>query len=110
MTVEQIAKHFERQETSIGVTTIYRNLDKLRASGKIRKYMIDGISGACYQYIEEPSAGGDHFHMKCEVCGELHHLQCGTIQELSSHVADEHAFEINPAKTVFYGICDKCKK
>jgi Fur family ferric uptake transcriptional regulator len=110
VTVEQLAKHFDGSGTSIGLTTIYRNLDKLLSSGKIRKFVIDGISGACYQYVGEQFSGGEHFHLKCEICREVYHLQCGAIEEISSHVAEEHAFQINPIKTVFYGICDKCRE
>lgn len=109
LTVEQIANYFEEQNQSIGMTTIYRNLDKFVSQGKIRKYVIDGISGACYQYQEDVSLCGEHFHLKCEVCGELFHLQCESLDELSSHVALEHTFRINPTKTVFYGICQRCQ-
>lgn len=110
VTVEHIFRHFENQGIPIGLTTIYRNLEKLLTSGKIRKYTLDGTSSACYQYAEEPPSDGDHFHLKCEACGELFHLQCETLQTLHRHVASEHAFQINQAKTVFYGTCHQCSK
>ena len=109
VTVEQIAAHFEKEEINIGVTTIYRHLDKLVAGGEVRKYIIDGVAGACYQYAaDEPEPDRDHFHLKCESCGQLFHLQCDMLDELARHVAQEHDFQINPMKTVFYGKCEAC--
>ena len=62
VTAAQIVAHFEKNELPIGRTTVYRNLDKLTESGKIRRYITDGISGACYQYVEDENCHS-HFHL-----------------------------------------------
>ena len=108
VTVEQIANYFQENQISIGLTTIYRNLDKLLAGGKIRKYNIDGISGASYQYVYGMDEQCNHIHFKCEDCGDMIQLNCKKFDELGNHVEDEHEFRINPIKTVFYGTCKKC--
>lgn len=108
VTVGQIVKHFENAGIAVGLTTIYRHLDKLVERGKVQKYTIDGVSGACFQYIQAQEACETHIHLKCEACGTLLHLQCGLLREVQKHVGEEHTFAINPMKTVFYGKCASC--
>jgi Fur family ferric uptake transcriptional regulator len=73
---------------------------------KVRRYNLEGE--ACYQYIDESGGCREHFHLKCEKCGTLIHLECAVLNDTADHVRREHRFEINPFKTVFYGICKNC--
>ena len=108
VTAAQIALHFEKEGIPIGRTTIYRQLDKLTENGKLRRYVTDGASGACYQYAGSKETGGAYLHLKCEGCGELLHLECEALDDLERHVFSDHAFRINALKTVLYGKCDVC--
>ena len=108
VTAAQIEEHFINEGAPIGRTTIYRHLDKLEETGKVRKYITDGMSGACYQHSENKDGCRFHFHLKCENCGELQHVECDELNELQRHILDDHAFEINALKTVFYGKCRNC--
>ena len=111
ITASQIVTHFAAQDVSIGRTTVYRHLNQLTESGKLRRYTIDGsASGACYQYTgsEDSEHCCTHLHLKCEGCGELLHLECHSLHALEKHVRDEHAFEINATKTFLYGRCNDC--
>jgi Fur family ferric uptake transcriptional regulator len=108
VTVHQILRHFEDEGADIGQTTIYRHLEKLAEDGKVRKYVLSEGKSACYQYINQ-EACREHFHLKCEVCGGLIHLDCDFLNVIQRHVRENHDFEINMLKTVFYGKCEKCK-
>ena len=110
VTAAQIAEYFKNEDAPIGRTTIYRHLDKLEETGKVRKYITDSISGACYQHINNGENCNSHFHLKCENCGELQHIECDVLSELRHHILDEHAFEVNALKTVLYGKCVNCLK
>ena len=44
VTVNQISDNFAQQGTPVGVTTIYRHLEKLLEEGFIRKYTVDGAT------------------------------------------------------------------
>jgi Fur family ferric uptake transcriptional regulator len=107
VTAAQIAEFFEKGENRIGRTTVFRSLDKLTESGKVRRYITDGTSGACYQYAEDENCHS-HFHLKCEDCGKLLHLECDKLNGLENHISSSHAFRINMMKTVFYGTCGNC--
>ena len=110
-TAEDVRAHFEAKKISIGIATIYRQLEKLVAEGKIQKYFIDDHSAACFEYSgEDCNQNEKHFHLKCELCGRLIHLECEELKELGGHLKTEHGFVINPLRTVFYGLCTDCAK
>ncbi len=109
VTVNQIAKHLKEQGRSVGTTTIYRHLDKFQKEGIVQKIVLDGNSGAYYQYIAGESGNKDcQFLLKCENCGEITNMGCSHMQELYMHVLEEHNFNVNPYRTMFYGVCGKC--
>jgi Fur family ferric uptake transcriptional regulator len=108
VTASQIAMHFGAEDSSVGLTTVYRHLEKLSKDGKVRKYTMDDSSAACYQYAGESDNHDERFHLKCEICGALTHLQCDTLEQIKEHVYETHSFQINPSKTVFYGTCQNC--
>lgn len=94
----------------VGKATIYRHFERLEKEGLLIKYApVDGAS-ACYQYA--PASGKEllHYHMKCERCGKLFHLDCSFLNQISDHFSEHHKFELNKFKTVFYGICSECRK
>lgn len=96
---------------AIGSATVYRQLEKLEAQGLVRRYALDDRGSACWQYAGAEAKAGtcrNHFHLKCTVCGTLVHLNCDHLHEIAHHVAAEHDFIIDPARTVFYGICGAC--
>lgn len=107
VTIQQIAAHLQEREEKVGLTTIYRNLDKLVEEKEIAKVTIEGISGTCYRYLphEEESV---FFYMKCEQCGNLVNIECPELGRMYHHLSEDHHIWINPGKTMFYGICDKC--
>ena len=108
VTAAQIAEHFECENVPIGRTTIYRHLDKLVGDGLLRRYITDGISGACYQHVDSDENCRVHMHLKCEDCGKLQHLDCDALNDIERHFLDKHAFTINAMKTVLYGKCGNC--
>lgn len=110
VTVGQISEHLELEDNHVGTTTIYRHLDKLLEQGLVRKYTVDGTTSACFQYAARGDGCREHFHLKCEQCGRLIHLNCDHAAKMCSHIFDEHGFRVDLFRTVFYGICSECTK
>jgi Fur family ferric uptake transcriptional regulator len=108
VTIPQMARYFEEANEPVGHTTIYRRLEKLAAGGKIRKFVLHDEKTTCYQYVDEGARCREHFHLKCEVCGGLFHVDCDFLDKIEKHLARTHGFQINLLKTVFYGTCGKC--
>lgn len=109
VTVVEIEKYLKEKNCSVGVTTIYRHLEKLEQDGVVARINVEKQQGACYQYVMEDE-NDDCFYIECEKCGEVSRMECHHLSELYHHVNDDHHFSINPKKTVFYGRCSKCAK
>ena len=88
VSVQEIAENLPEK---VGISTIYRQLEKLEARGLVRKYVNDG-EPACYQYAEDGTPGcHGHLHLKCGECGRLIHLECEEFDRLAEHLfRDQH--------------------
>ena len=92
----------------VGLTTIYRLIDKLVSDGLVNKY-IDDNNITYYQYLEKCNHN-NHFYLKCEICKNMKHIDCDCINELYNHIKNEHKFKLNKDKIIINGICQKCSK
>ena len=112
VTVADICDYFKEKGIAVGMTTVYRQLDKMVGEGLVAKYVIDGNSSACFEYTGDSSheCKEQMYHCKCEKCGKLIHLQCSEVENLAQHIKEHHGFNLNPLRTVFYGICSDCQK
>lgn len=110
ITAGDAAEYFKKQGSSIGQSTIYRQLESLVDEGIVNKYIIDANSPACFEYVGADSHEEAEicFHCKCEKCGKLIHLHCDELEEIQEHLYAEHRFRMDPLRTVFYGFCDEC--
>lgn len=105
VSVQEIA---ETLPMKVGVSTIYRQLEKLEEQGLVRKYINDG-EPACYQYAGDGVQGcRGHLHLKCSACGRLIHLECEEFDRLAEHLMAEHGFRTDPLRTSICGICKDC--
>ena len=110
ITAGDVCEYFKSQGAPIGQSTVYRQLESLVDEGLINKYIIDGNSPACFEYVGEGSHRDAEvcFHCKCKKCGKLIHLQCDELEEIQTHLFTEHCFKMDPKRTVFYGLCEDC--
>ena len=92
----------------IGLTTIYRLVDKLVNDGRLNKY-IGNDNVTYYQYLEECHEE-NHFYLKCDHCGGLIHVDCDCVMELSLHIVSYHHFRPTKDNFIIHGICDECRK
>ena len=110
ITANDVCEYLKQQGSSIGKSTVYRQLESLVEEGVIKKYIIDVNSPACFEYVgegecEEPETC---FHCKCEKCGKLIHMHCDELNEIQFHLYAEHMFKLDPTRTVLYGFCEQC--
>lgn len=99
---------YEELEGIVGLTTIYRLIDKLVSDGTINK-TIDENNVTHYTYLEKCDKH-NHFYLKCNSCGSIIHIDCDCIDELTNHILNEHNFKLNKENIIINGICKKCSK
>ena len=90
----------------VGLTTIYRLVDKLVIDKVLNKYIASN-NVTYYEYLKKCNHE-NHFYLKCIKCSNLIHIDCDCIKELESHILDEHKFNMNHENIIINGICSKC--
>lgn len=112
VTVNEICEHFRSRGIAVGTTTIYRHLEKMVEDGRVAKYIIDGTSAACFEYIADGHECCEPvcFHCKCERCGKLIHLECDELVGIGRHLIADHGFKLDSRRTIFYGLCGDCQE
>lgn len=108
VTVDFLLQEIEKDHLDISRATLYRYLDLLVGSGVLKKISVDDKTPSCYQLCEHEDH--NHFHLVCEKCGKLIHLDCDKIDELIEHIELDHGFKVNPSRVVLYGLCPECRK
>lgn len=92
-----------RRQASIGVSTVYRALDRLCAAGLIHAVRVPGTTSVLY----EPARTG-HAHFLCAGCGGVadidYDVPAGDIAGLNAR----HGLAIRSAVLTFSGLCGSC--
>lgn len=111
LTAADVCRQLREQGVAMGQSTVYRQLESLVDEGVVNKYVLDGSSSACFEYVGADSHGDGEvcFHCKCEKCGKVIHLHCDALERVQQHLREHHQFTIDPMRAVFYGLCDECK-
>lgn len=103
-TAEALLEFLKRDDSNVGMTTLYRNLNQLADAGLIKK--IDGL---------EPSAHFDHntfehYHFICEKCKKVYDIPSSVAPDLVKNTTEATGFNITSHDIVFHGICSECKR
>ena len=106
LSAQELAEELRREGFSVGLATIYRQLERLEEAGVVHK--VNTESGAFYLYCSHGEGRRDCFLLKCEKCGCIRHLDCSHLQILYDHLEQDHHFRINPRRTLFLGLCEEC--
>lgn len=108
LSASDIAKNEEVAKSGIGLATIYRSLEFLESQNKIKRFSDENGRKSFWQWTNGNEKCDSHYHLKCEKCGKIVHLDCGLVHELDEHMLSEHQFRMDRSKTVFYGLCENC--
>ena len=111
MTAGQVLDQLREKGLTIGFSTVYRQLDRLVEEGAVNKYIVDAVTGACYEFKGEHGGESGYVHCQCEKCGKLVHLERARIEAAMQSLAGagDGGFELDCTRTLFYGICRDCR-
>lgn len=104
-TVKDIYNHLNKK---VGLTTIYRLIDSLVNDGYLTKE-IGNDNNTYYQYINKCEEE-NHFYLKCISCGQLIHVDCSFVEELSNHIISHHKFKLSKDHIIINGLCEECQR
>jgi len=104
--------HVKRAGLTMGLATVYRNLEFLKDQGLIKRYQF-GEGRAKYELSSEEE---HHHHLICTGCLEVRDYsefverELKLIQDIQRELSDKYDFEIDSHQLHFYGECNSCRK
>lgn len=103
-TAEALLAFLKDENSNVGFTTLYRNLNQLAEAGLIKK--IDGLeSSAHFDHNTH-----EHYHLICEECKKVFDIPADVAPDLVKNTQSATGFDIINHDIVFHGICSDCKK
>ncbi len=91
------------QQASIGVSTVYRALERLCAAGLIHAVRVPGATSVLY----EPARTG-HAHFLCAACGGVADIDYDVPSDDIAGLNARHGLAISSAALTFSGLCGSC--
>lgn len=102
-TADWIYDQVKEEIPNISLGTVYRNLNVLEEMGEI---MVLDYGSSYSRYDGNPE---NHYHFKCENCGQVFDIDHNVIEDLNKRVNENTAFKVNTHRLEFYGLCPECQ-
>ncbi len=101
---QEIHELLRRSGQRVGLTTVYRTLQSLVASGEVD--LLRGDDGeALYRRCSE----GHHHHLVCRACGRTVEVEGPAVERWAVTVADRHGFVDVSHTLEIFGTCADCR-
>ena len=113
LNAEQIYKATSKISPTVGLATIYRNLELLVRISLVWKFDI-GDNKTKYEIAERPEEG-HHHHLICKKCNSIIDYSDSIdnekdfIRERGKILSRKYNFKIKNHCIDFFGLCNKCK-
>lgn len=104
LTAEQIAAKARDRDPSINLSSVYRSLALFAELGLVRESAL-GPNTAAHWEIAHPD---EQFHLRCVSCGRIEHHQGDLVEQVRSHLRDEHGFQASDVELLVSGLCQDC--
>jgi len=106
LTSEDLYRLVQRDDPSVGHTTVYRTLKLLTEAGLAREVRF----GDNKTYYEHHYNHQHHDHMICTSCGRVIEFYSAEIEALQDQMADNFGFRPTHHSLRLWGICKDCQK
>lgn len=100
---QELHDELRRSGEGIGLTTVYRTLQQMAASGAVDTLRTD-TGESVYRRCSEHH----HHHLVCRTCGSTIEIQGGHVEKWAAAVAREHGFTDVSHTIEIFGRCRKC--
>jgi Fur family ferric uptake transcriptional regulator len=106
VSAEELYDQLKRDNSGIGLATIYRNLKLLCDCGLANEiHFSDGVTRYEHRFGHE-----HHDHLICLNCGTYIEVVDPEIEELQQKLALKNHFQVLRHRMELYGICQECSK
>lgn len=106
LTSEDLYWLVQKQDPSVGHTTVYRTLKLLTEAGLAREVRFgDGKT-----YYEHHYNHAHHDHLICTECGKVIEFFSAEIEDLQDKMAEKYGFVLTNHSLRMWGVCEDCRK
>lgn len=105
LTSEDLYWLVQKQDPSVGHTTVYRTLKLLTEAGLAREVRF----GDNKTYYEHHFKHEHHDHMICAECGKVIEFVSEEIEILQEQMADKFGFKLSHHSLRMWGTCSECR-
>ena len=103
-TAMQVYERVAASMPNVSLTTVYRNLNRLTADGKIRRITIPNEPDRFDKTVY------DHYHIECEVCGYFVVVKSVPFDSsIPKRIARESGYALRANEIIFRGVCPDCQ-
>lgn len=100
---QEIHDTLKRRGESIGLSTVYRNLQSLAESGEV-----DALRKDDGEVLYRRCSSGHHHHLVCRSCGTTVEVEGPTVEKWADRTASEHGFVDISHTLEIFGTCADC--
>lgn len=100
---QEVYSHILRSKKNVGLSTVYRTLQKLADSKDVdflRRPDGEGVYKIC--------APSHHHHLLCANCGASVEFQSEKFEKLLESISKENGFTVQGHEAEIVGLCKKC--
>lgn len=103
---EDLYRLVQKEDASIGQTTVYRTLKLLSEAGLAREVRFgDGRTHYEHNYKHQ-----HHDHMICSECGRIIEFFSAELEAIQDSMAAKHRFQVTQHLLRIIGICAECRR
>lgn len=103
-----VYQYLTEKESTINLTTVYRNLEKMTKEGILLRLGYGKDGSALYQYLIPESGCHEHLHIQCNHCGKVFHADDAFMEMVHAYF-EKNGYTLTSEESVLIGICDDCK-
>jgi Fur family transcriptional regulator, ferric uptake regulator len=104
LTVEELAAAVTADGVAVDPASVYRALGLFESLGLARVSRLGDRDAGRWE-VAHPD---EHFHLVCEVCGEVEHHVGSLVAQLTEHLEGGHGFQVTGVELVVTGRCVRC--
>lgn len=102
-TADEIYYMVRKHIPHISLSTVYRNLEIMSASGIIRKLNLGGTQ------MHFDADIGNHYHVRCLSCGRVDDMEIDPVFFHEKNIHNKSGYDITGHVLEFIGVCPRCK-
>ena len=104
LTAEQITAKARRRDPMIDRAAVDRALNLFADMGLALQTPSDQDEEHRWEIVHR----GEHFHLTCELCGDVRHHTGVLAERVRDHLAEKYAFSAAHMDLQVFGVCQRC--